>query len=266
MPLVIDYNNARDWFDLREQLRPFDLLSFKGSDSISDIISKMESEHLGVGEFSHSGMVITANLLPQLNLDPEKRYVLESTFSHSLPGRKDCPDILTHKGEFGVQVRDLDEVVPLYLAGGKSHIAWCPLLNNPWSPSSKEKLVEQFTPVFQSFYGRRYDLSVEDLLGSLYPELRPLRNFRDKFYSGLYSLLHAFGLKKGKLGPAGWQFCSELVANVYQNMGILDKKYDARDVVPMDFFGCDQDGIPCLVDNPVFITYKERPDSTEMTP
>lgn len=252
--LVIDYNNAVKWSEIKSQLRPFDLLSFRGDDGVSNLISKLEKEHLGVGEFSHSGLVVTADLIPDLDLDPAKKYVFESTFSYSLPSMKNTPDILTHKGEFGVQLRDLDEVVPIYLHDDKAHIAWCPLINNPWEHEEKEQLIASFKEIFDQYHGRTYDLSVEDLIGSLYPEMRPLRNLRDKFFSGLYSFLHSLGLKKGKLGPAGWQFCSELVANVYQKLGIIGKQFDPRDVVPMDFFGCDQDGIPCLVKNPIFIT------------
>lgn len=257
MPLVIDLSNIKKWDEVRGHLRPFDLLSFRGSDKVSDTILKLEREHLGVAVFSHSGMVVTSELLPNHGLIEGKRYVLESTFSYSVPGMPNAPDVLEKKGAFGVQLRDLDEVLPIYLEDSKALVAWCPLINNPWCTEDKEKLVRTFTEFFKKYYGRCYDMSIEDLLGSLYPEMRPLRNLRDHFFNGLYSFLHGVGLEKNKAGPGGWQFCSELVANVYRTLGIIGEKFDPRDVVPMDFFGCDQDGLPCLVEPPIFLSCKK---------
>ena len=54
--------------------------------------------------------------------------------------------------------------------------------------------------------------------------------------------------------PVDLQFCSELVARVYQKLGIIDQNLDPEDVTPVDFLGYDQDGIPKLVKDPVYFT------------
>ena len=52
---------------------------------------------------------------------------------------------------------------------------------------------------------------------------------------------------------SGWLFCSELVALVYQQLGLIDPKLDPQNAIPVDFLGCDIDGIPRLVDAPIYL-------------
>jgi hypothetical protein len=54
-------------------------------------------------------------------------------------------------------------------------------------------------------------------------------------------------------GPPGWQFCSELITRVYQSYDIIPQKFNPEDVVPMDFFGFDKDGIPKICFDPIYI-------------
>ncbi len=41
-----------------------------------------------------------------------------------------APDITTGHGKLGVQLRDLEDVIPRYIINEKTTVAWCKLLNN----------------------------------------------------------------------------------------------------------------------------------------
>lgn len=256
---------------LQDQIAPYDLIGFRGGDGISDFISYLETKNLGIGTFSHVGMVVTSEILPryqfkgkEFDLIPGKLYVLESTFSYKVPKIMDnVPDVITGKGKLGVQLRDLEEVIPHYIINSTTKVAWCRLRNNPFHPVPDEPaadyairrqaLQDQFQVLFEEYYGRRYELDMVSLFGAMFPCLRTLRRGRDAFYNGLYQCLHL----NPKRSPAGWQFCSELVANIYQAIGIIPETLNPKDVMPVDFLGCDADGLPALVDAPVFIADRD---------
>jgi hypothetical protein len=266
----MDETNIASYADVKDKLRPFDLIAFHGGDCVSALISELESFEVGVGAFSHVGMVVTADILPEasfggntVQLKPNHPYVFESTFSYDVAGLADgAHDVVTGKGAFGVQLRDLEEVIPRYITNEKTKVAWCRLLNNPFDPLPDEPaenlalrrklLEEEFTEFFKKYEQRTYEADIGSLLASMFPALRPLRTIRDDIFKGLYSVLHSFGIAKNKVGPAGWEFCSQLVATVYQSIGVIGPKFNPEDVVPVDFFGCDKDGIPALVDKPVY--------------
>jgi hypothetical protein len=44
-----------------------------------------------------------------------------------------------------------------------------------------------------------------------------------------------------------------LVANVYKEFNIFPGDTDCRNVLPIDFFGYDEDGLPAIVKQPQFI-------------
>jgi hypothetical protein len=50
------------------------------------------------------------------------------------------------------------------------------------------------------------------------------------------------------------QFCSELVANIYIAVNIIPSGINSKDIVPMDFFLYDKNGIPCILSDVIFIT------------
>lgn len=273
----VDYNNLDTYDRIKDKIKPYDLIGFRGGDMMSDFIAYLESKNLGIGVFSHVGMVVTSEILPTYQVDgkdfhliPGRLYVLESTFSYKVPIIMDnAPDIITEKGKLGVQLRDLEEVIPRYIIKQETKVAWCRLINNPIDqvPNEsdadyalrKQSLANQFAVLFDEYYGRRYELDMISLFAAMFPCLRILRWGRDAFYHGLYKCLHRFNFND-KYSPAGWQFCSELVANIYQAIGIIPDTFDPKDVMPVDFLGCDKDGLPALVDSPVFIKDWDLPN------
>lgn len=278
MKLTMDETNLASYFDIKDQLRPFDLVAFRGGDVISNLISKMEEHEVGVGAFSHVGMIVTSDILPiassggkSVTLKPGHPYLFESTFTYNIAGLSDgVPDIVSGKGDFGVQLRDLEEVIPRYITDENTKIAWCRLKNNPFNeiPGEEQKnlrlrrelLRDMFTDFFRRYEDRLYEMDFESLLAAMFPSLRFIRDIRDTIFSALYSVLYSCGLADKTSGPAGWQFCSELVANVYKEIGIIAPNFDPKNVVPIDFFGCDVDSLPALVEAPVYLKDWDLPD------
>jgi hypothetical protein len=76
----------------------------------------MEQKKLGRGDFSHIGLAITRDALDLPCLEPGKLYVWESTFSAPAGFfarfTDKVPDRETEGVRFGVQIRDLELVVP----------------------------------------------------------------------------------------------------------------------------------------------------------
>lgn len=256
LKIHIDPSVTADYKTIASQIRPFDLIAFRGGDVISDLIEAMQKYELGTGTFSHVGMAVTSELLPSCLVDgklfvlvPGKVYIMESTFTYNVPGfTESAPDVTTGKGFFGVQLRDLEQVIPIYITNEKTKVAWCSLIDNPWDSQSKEELSEKFQKVFDEFNHRFYEMDFLSLLAAMFPSLRLIRNMKDKLTRKLFKLLGKY-----HLSDSGWQFCSELVATIYQTFGILPENFDPKDVLPIDFFGYDNDGIPALVKTPIFI-------------
>ena len=262
--ISIDYNNLVSYEDICDKIRPFDLIAFRGEGIISDTISSAQSHIVGVGSFSHVGMVVTSDILPYFNvngekiyLDPGKIYIFESTTAYNLNGDI-VPDITTGLKAIGVQIRDLKEVIPRYITSDSCRVAWCKLLKNPLdqigNESTSNTISERFQECFLKYQGRMYELSLIGLLSSGVPSFRKLRTLRENIYNKMYSILRYFGLvRPNNVGPSGWQFCSELVANIYKEFGIIPETIDPKNVMPIDFFGCDEDGLPIVIETPVFI-------------
>lgn len=278
LKLVMNENNLSSYLEIKDKLRPFDLVAFRGGDLISNLVTTLETYAIGIGTFSHVGMIVTSDILPQatangrcVKLIPGKAYLFESTFTYSFAGLGDgIPDIVTGKADFGVQLRDLEEVIPRYIIDEQTKVAWCPLKNNPFNEIPGEAQVnlkkrrgilrKVFGDFFHRYEDRLYEISIIGLFSAMFPSLRLIRDIRDSIFTALYSTLHLCGLDNNRSGPAGWQFCSELVANVYQDIGVISPSFNPKNVVPIDFFGCDVDGLPALVEPPVFIKDWDIPD------
>jgi len=238
---------------IKHQIKPFDLIFFRGGDLISDLISVLETYELTHGEFTHVGMVVTSDILPQYkdyHLEEGEIYLMESTFSYFPDLTHEMPDMITGKGKFGVQIKKLKDLINVYIYNDKTKVAWCSLIDNPFDDLNKRlQLQNQFVTFFNHYYDRLYDMDPIDLLGVMFPKIRTLRNKVDDMINKLWLKCHQLPQNS----PALWQFCSELVANVYQTIGVIPQDIDTRNVLPMDFLGYDQDGLKALVNKPVYI-------------
>lgn len=212
--------------DIKKEIRPLDLILFRGGEFVSTAIRYLENLEVGNGDWSHVGLVVTKDVLPNLkNAKEGQLYVWESTLSGKL--NDDVMDLESGKSVFGVQVRSLDKLVPEYNKG-EALVAWSALENNPYVQrkgesdeaykARKAKLVDTLSKLHKEYYHEEYELNPITLLAALYPCLRKLR---DKLGSG-----------KGMI------FCSELVATIYCDIGVLDaKEVDPENVLPVDLLG-----------------------------
>src|SRR5262245_63829703 len=109
-------------------IQPIDLILFRGTDPVSHAICFLEAKKLGRGDFSHVGLAVTREALDLPFLEPGKLYVWESTFSAPVgfwaKFTDRVPDRETEGVRFGVQIRDLELVVPGYASSG-GKVAWC---------------------------------------------------------------------------------------------------------------------------------------------
>lgn len=243
------------WSVIRNQIRTYDLLLFRGADFVSEAIAKVEEHGVGTGEFTHVGLAVWAKDLPAKSRfrragDEEKLYVLESTASGRIAS---APGNIDRRSQLGVQLRDMDEVVPAYDTFPRARLAWAPLRDSRKSaedsssdaptsntaakatrpapnPAVLENILERYMDLF-------YDANCLDLLASALPSLRTLRTF----FHGSCCVLQALFCCGCTSSPCRkhqinkWYFCSELVSQVYIDLGVFPRTLNPANVMPSDF-------------------------------
>ena len=180
---------------IKPNLKPLDLLLFKGADFIGKAITFLQRSRFKntLVDFTHAGMVVTKEILDDDLLEEGKLYILESVLSGKLA---QGVYNIRGKGYIGVQLRDLDEVIETYDRSNGTRIAHYQLQNNPYNDISKhDYLKSQFTTLFKKYDGIKYDFNFVSLLSSIYPMFRCMR-------SQIEHYLHT----------EEWLFCSELCA------------------------------------------------------
>jgi len=217
-------------------IQPLDLIFFRGHDFISRLVLRAEA-HLGCDRFSHVGLVVTSEILPNIpELESGKLYLWEST---STDKRDPVTDVEDGKRHFGVQIRPLEDAVKVYSEGGE--VTWGRLRNNPWTDITRRNEIRKVLSDIHEQFGRRtYEANVLSLLAVVFPWLRKARDAVDTVIIDGYKLFRSWS--STLIGPpdvpvAGWLFCSELIAIVYQNLNVLDKGQDVRNMAPADFLG-----------------------------
>ncbi len=216
--------------DMRDNVRTYDLLLFRGADFVSNTISHIETVMDGSGDFTHAGIAIRAKDLPessQLYRPPQddKLYVFESTASGKIAGGPPGTD---GRGHLGVQVRDMDTLVPIYDGYPSSRLAWLPLREDtrpPINPYQVQDILDRYTNLM-------YDANCLDLLASAFPVLRSMRRiFRNSCCLLKYMCCMCFTARR----TGRWYFCSELVSQIYIDIGVFPDSLNPEDVLPMDF-------------------------------
>lgn len=253
---------------IKSLMRTYDLLLFRGADFISNSIAKVEAMEDGskvkqVANFTHVGIVIKGeDLLPYGTKDPTEKdwlkadevYVFESTMSGDLADG--CTDVHgeTH---FGCQLRRLDDVVKSYDKPADARMAWC-ALQKPIAVDVKETIRAEY----EKYRGVSYDLSVIDLAACAFPAVRFIRD--NTVFEHLRDSICRFLYGKERAGDnnavSKWQFCSEMVCNIYKDIGMIPQETNAGNTLPVDFITdpdnpkktLDKDGeIPPLFTSPI---------------
>lgn len=241
-----------DFAEIRPRLRSFDMLAIRGASKFSDGISHVEEivSGAGTGRYTHCALVVWGDAFPPSSRywtppgNNNALYIFESTMSG--PTSRGGNGVYSVDGDafLGVQLRSLDAVLAADDTPREAAIAWCSL-----RPAARRRLrPELWGETFRRYNGIRYDASPLDLCAAAFPCLRPWRQ------CCLGSCCRCC---------KGWLFCSELVANVYKDLGVLDPGVEAQNVLPSDYFARpddptlsnDRDGeIPLLFEPPVPVT------------
>lgn len=216
--------------------KPFDLAFFAGPELVSSgirlfeklLLSDKTGGKVAAGAYSHVGMIVTSEILDHPNVLPGNTYIFESTMGGHYGQQQGNIDNMENVpgGFLGVQIRNLNELVPKYLAEPKTAIAIGALLNNPIDSMDKKELKEKFTAFYKKYNGTTYDANFYSLASAAIPLLRPFRHGIEHF-----------------IGTEQWLFCSEFVAVIYKYFGIISEAVNEKNVLPMDFAGYDSDEV-----------------------
>jgi len=294
-----------NYYEIKNQIQPFDVLLFRGGDFISSAITKVQKLRLGNGSFSHAGLVINGYLLGYDDEDKkDKLYLWEITMSGKLTDG--VPDI-RGKSFLGVQVRDLDKVVEANLKNPKIKIGWLPLINNPYTRcfnqnieikdiilNNEEVIVDNKEVIVNNkeviVDNKQYEITVEvnneevivdneeveiqtevkkskidtpelhintlELLRKRTKELyvstfeTPYEIYCCNLISATFPKLRKISIHENKRF-----FCSEFVAYILKEVGVLPKNVKEGNVVPVDFIPeVDEDNEIKCCKTPVYLT------------
>jgi len=228
---------------IKNQIQPLDLITFRGGELVSDMIAFMEKVQLGDGSWTHVGLVITSDIVPIKNGIPGKLYVWESTMSGSLGDGVN--NIELGKGTFGVQIRDLEDVIDKYDNDAKTKIGWAKLVNNP--------LIKKDTDTDDE-YNNRVNM-IKKVLIQFHKDTN--NTTYDYNCCNLFSaLFQCCSSCKGCLSnQSDKYFCSELVADIYKKIDIIKSTIDPETITPMELLGA---GATEIIDNILDKSIKER--------
>lgn len=212
-PMNLDTTDIKT---VMQKLDPMDLVLFKGGDFVSKFITTAEKFVNGVDTFSHVGVIVTRESCGLKFLKKNRKYIWESTMSGPLGnGVKNVQG----KSMLGVQVRDIGQLLKNCRAAGNVDIAVAKIHNNPFlSPITCKDVTKRLRKCMKLYNGRNYDYNCFSLGSALFPAIRGCRRQIEKH-----------------TGTQKWMFCSELVASVYRDIGIIEETVCPSDVLPTDF-------------------------------
>ncbi len=226
-------------------VRPMDLILFRGVDAVSNAICVVEAKKKGRGDFSHAGLAVTREVLDLPFLEPGKVYVWESTMSAPAGFWSKFTDQVgdaegRDEVRFGVQLRDLELVIPAYEASG-GHVAWSSFGGERPPDDEARAHLHQ---LYQEYGHAPYTANLLEVFGVVFPHVRHLRDAFDSaedrlahFRNHILEKAHAHGHREdGRAVEDSHHhvFCSQWVAMVYQSLELVDIK-DPRLVAPVDF-------------------------------
>lgn len=180
--------------DIKKEIKPLDIIVFRCDNLISNVISTVEKIGNQSGQWSHVGIVINTSLIKIKNANNNDLYFWESTIF------KNFPDIETNTNKLGPQIHKLEDILEHYTYNPKICIGWYHMISNFNMDDNKYKI---------------------------------LNNFHEKNYNDIYDItpLHLFKsiIPLFKIPDAKKQlFCSQLVAKVYQCLGLIPNNIDTE--------------------------------------
>lgn len=225
-------------------VQPLDLPLLHEPDGVSAAIRFVEQRRLGLGDYSHAGLGVTRDVLDLPCLEPGRIYVWESTMTAKrgflanytdkianaeLPDDGHDPEIT-----FGVQLRDLELVIPGYEVGG-GRVAWSAYRGErPDIDETRGHLKD----LYDEYGHSPYTANLADVFAAAYLATLKVGDFFDNVEN---RVAHVRNHLRGRLGKPvdrvdaeHHMFCSEWVATVYKRLGIIDIR-DPRLAAPTTF-------------------------------
>lgn len=206
-------------------IRPLDCIFFQGTEFVSKTIIQIEKLTLGIGEWSHVGIVVNKEVMPSLKVKDDDLYVWESTISsrNKLISEDPTLDAESNSPVFGVQIRKLKDVINNGLKSGVK-IGWGKLINNP---------IDRFKDEDEKIFELRLKV-LQDTLDKVHKE-----NYHRPYTKNICRLLAAMFTccsccRHDCCFGEDWRFCSQFVSVVYKAIGVLSDVIDPETVVPQD--------------------------------
>lgn len=232
-------------------IKPLDLLVFKGTGVTSNVIIKAEEWVTGFTDApSHVEVMITKEWCDKIKTYEGISIEVDQPLSWGSTTLGKSISIETGGHVNGVQIRDLEYLITKYLSNPTSNVGYCSLRDNPtqFSPDKeslthylirKDRIQENLRISYDKYHDKEYNNNPLALIGVMFPQFRYLRNVSQENYENY-----------GNDGNGNKLFCSEFIATLYEDLGIINdmtdgvadgKMLDPRDVLPVDFFGPDAD-------------------------
>lgn len=194
-----------------ENIKPLDLIFYKGTSLLSKTITLSEFVFRGSETFSHVGIVVNRDVMPSLCVKDDKLYVWQSTSSIK-PGA--TKDIESGKGLIGVQINSLDDEIRncnegVLMAVGKLEI-------NPLDIFEKSVVQETLDRLHGEYLYRPYD-NIFSMMSIMVPCLR--------CYCCYDTTLEVQ--------------CSEFLVLILQELKVLDSRIRSQEFGPDDFHNND---------------------------
>ncbi len=230
---------------IKSKIRTCDLMLFRAHDIVSNVISKVESFVDGNGDYTHVGMCIKGSSFWYPNGAPEwlnkdELYILESTMNGTF---KNVPDV-EGLNKSCVQLRELDKVIEHYKIDKRNGIGLLQL-KELCRPLDIDFDSEKLQKEYDKYRGMHYDISPIDLISTVCPVVRTLQG--NYIFRSIRDYLGALCFGKNRNGPnehdnliSNWQFCSELVANIYVDLNMLPHEVDPSAIIPSDLVVCNE--------------------------
>lgn len=206
-----------EYSKIKNKIKPLDIMFFRGNGIFSDSISFAENAIINDGKWSHAGLVITNDIIPIENGEDGKLYLWEST---TIDGGEP-EDVERKVGVNGVQIRDLEQVINDYNDDIHTVIGWSKLPNNPLDEKERKDVINKL---------RQFHLETK---GMLY------NNIPTGLCTALFSCCGKVNDAQNSLccdscNSNNRLFCSQLVAEIYRLLNIIDKKIDPRTFAPVE--------------------------------
>ena len=228
----------------------FDLLCTSSSTTFSKLINWAQYRvNGGGGIYSHVGLCIRGDLLPEnekfSNINRNKMYLFECI----LDTKDECPDIFGQHID-GVQIRDLEEVISSYFnlkrKGKMQNIGWCRLKEN-----HKEKIKTSYNIFSDRYLNLKYNFNILDQI------YVPFHNY---FIVKKIKQLNSYVCDNSNK-----VLCTGFVGEILKELEILEKTVDTNLILPESLISKNDmetydnvKQIPALYELPLEIIYSEN--------